>query len=537
MNYIRKVVVADDEAIQRQGLSQILRRLLPEAQIYLCCNGKEAYEQIGIEEIDLLITDIRMPVMDGMELIRQVHERNQGIQMVLISAYQEFEYARTAIRYGVTDYLVKPYSIETVKKLLAQINDKLSDDRKNQQEKDQYERLLSQSQEEEWKRELSLAMNGLVKIETLAQENLRTLNSPGVIILLRWKKQQPERVKRGCINEQQQSRLLKEISDRFQGCLLVPMEKGLLHQEYRLAVIAASYTDEECRDILIAVAEQLKMSRTVFWCGISGIQTNLAATLVKATEEAEEILSLSFFDGAVKNVCAGGIYLYDAMCDCLDAPICSVSSFEEKLKKAVHKGDEETVREQMQQLADRLDQQPYLSPFKVKHTISSMVMRLARDLEGIIQHKIYDELLNELYKKYGECDSYLELFQISVDVLVKAAAYFSQETDQYDAVLNIISYMKKHFHEEITLQQLADKAHFSENYLSAQIKKRTGMTYAGFLMHLRMERASTLLLQTDQKVVDIAGQCGIHDSSYFNRVFRRQFNLSPEQYRKVHKKC
>lgn len=112
MKYIKTIVVADDESMQCEILSQIISQMIPEAQIFSCSNGVEAYEIIRERSVDVLITDIRMPEMDGMMLIEKVSKEFPGVKTLLISAYQEFEYARNAIKFGVFDYLVKPFRIE-----------------------------------------------------------------------------------------------------------------------------------------------------------------------------------------------------------------------------------------------------------------------------------------------------------------------------------------------------------------------------------------------------------------------------------------
>lgn len=104
---IRKIIIADDESIQRNVLSSVVRKIVPPlTEIEICVNGKEAFEKISKGGTDLLITDIRMPVMDGMELISLVARDFPQIKIILISAYQEFEYAKSAISCGVSEYLV-----------------------------------------------------------------------------------------------------------------------------------------------------------------------------------------------------------------------------------------------------------------------------------------------------------------------------------------------------------------------------------------------------------------------------------------------
>ena len=115
---INSIVLADDESIQRDTLSTIIQRYVS-ANIRLCSNGRDALSLIEEELPDLLITDIRMPVMDGMELIKEVSSRYPSLKTVLISAYSEFSYAKTAITCGVSEYLLKPFRPEEIRKSTA----------------------------------------------------------------------------------------------------------------------------------------------------------------------------------------------------------------------------------------------------------------------------------------------------------------------------------------------------------------------------------------------------------------------------------
>ncbi|MDL2301908.1 response regulator [Lachnospiraceae bacterium OttesenSCG-928-D06] len=530
MDYIKKIVIADDESIQREGLSQIITGITPNTRIYVCSNGEEAYEIVSSEEIDVLITDIRMPVMDGMDLIGKIRQEGIPVKIVLISAYQEFEYAKAAITYGVVEYLVKPFRVESVRNILGKINQELSLDIQKNEVINQYEQILSKNHQDDRTKELASVLNGIKRIDKLDREIQEELRKRGTLVLLRWKNQLPEVQLGEALTEIQQRKLLSRISEAFPKCYLIPLEKGLDIQECRIAVLAKEHGITDCSNKLLQIQNELGVFDIIFWCGISEEQDDLLSHMQSAMQQAEEVLSYCFY---TKKEAA--IFVYKDMCEYLERPMDRVAVSEKALREGVHKGDYGAIKNLLHKMEENFKKNPYYLPFKVKHTMSSMIMGIVKDLEGMITRTTYDEVLNDSYKRYGECDSLETLFQISKELLIQTAAYFTQETGQSDVVEDIIAYIKKHFMEEMTLQQLADRVHFSANYLSTKIKKRTGMTYTGYITSLRIEQAHRLLLQTDLKVVDIAAQCGFHDSSYFNRIFRRKYDTSPEQYRKVHK--
>lgn len=529
MNYIKSIVVADDESMQCEILCQILSSMMPEAKVYSANNGMEAYEYMREYPVDVLITDIQMPVMDGMELIKKIAEEMPGISIVLISAYQEFEYARKALEYGAFDYLVKPFRVESIAKILGKINKKIEEEVETSQQITYYEKIVQLYHKDHQMEKLALVIKGMASMEEVDEKLYQTIAMPGILLLLRWKRKIESGRTEG-LTEFQQERLLQDIVKGFPAGYLVPLDKGLDSREYRVALVAPGVKEQEAVEFMENFLKESIAKQRVFWCGISREYENLAEEIQKAVEEAEEMITFSFYTRQ-----SGGIFPWNIYQENMEKIVQSVSNIEKSIREQIHKGNSAIAAEKLDRLEKKYSTPPYTAAFRVKHTVSSMVMRLLRDLEGMIFQSEYDEMINKAYILYGACDSLEELFEISRELLRNEAAYFGQETGNYDAVQEIILFIKKHFREDISLQVLAEKVHFSSNYLSAQIKKRTGMTYVEYLMNLRLEEASRLLLNTDRKVVDIAKVCGFNDSSYFNRIFRRMYKISPEQYRKVHK--
>ncbi len=123
------VQIVDDEPIIRKGLDKMIE--WQDMGFEVTCmaqNGKQALEQLEVEKVDVIITDIEMPIMNGLEFIKNVRESESTAvssrEIIVLTAYEDFEYARTAIKYGVTDYILKPISIEQLKDVLIKIKTK-----------------------------------------------------------------------------------------------------------------------------------------------------------------------------------------------------------------------------------------------------------------------------------------------------------------------------------------------------------------------------------------------------------------------------
>lgn len=122
------VLLVDDEHFLRQSLRRRFEETADDFRIIAeASNGEEALRALEDHDIQVVITDIRMPVMDGLELAMKIREKHSGILTVILSGYAEFEYARTAIQHGVTDYLLKPVSAEDLAGTLATLRTRLQE--------------------------------------------------------------------------------------------------------------------------------------------------------------------------------------------------------------------------------------------------------------------------------------------------------------------------------------------------------------------------------------------------------------------------
>ena len=126
-----RVLIVDDEKIERKGITFLLKQMDVECNIIESVNGQAALEYLAENKTDILLTDVKMPHMDGIELIRQIKERNinPGMKIVIISGYNDFEYAKLAVKLGVSDYLLKPVDPKEFELTMKKIVDELDNER------------------------------------------------------------------------------------------------------------------------------------------------------------------------------------------------------------------------------------------------------------------------------------------------------------------------------------------------------------------------------------------------------------------------
>ena len=143
------ILIVDDEKIERNGMKFLLKREAEEFQILEASNGREALGILEKQKADILLTDIKMPYMSGLELARQVSEKHPAMKMIMFSGYSDFSYAQSAIRYGVSDYILKPVDpgefSRTIQKAVGEINGQRKEQMIQTRQQDYLQRFFLQN--------------------------------------------------------------------------------------------------------------------------------------------------------------------------------------------------------------------------------------------------------------------------------------------------------------------------------------------------------------------------------------------------------
>lgn len=526
-----RVIVADDEAMQRNVLKEIIHKLCPSFEVIACSNGKEVYDLLAEKPVDIVLTDIRMPIMGGMELIKKIFEEYPRTKIILISAYQEFEYAKNAIKYKVVEYLIKPFRISEVQKVLDKVRFEIQKENENENSLNKYQILATKAQKQEEYNLLQGILKGNPEAVKLREEKYEILREFGTVALLRWRMESTDLGKVYlALSEQQQNTLMEHISFLFPHMFSVPQENDFNKSVRKTALLLPKETALEVSQKMEYCLKQLRQENIIFWAGLSNTKLCLAESAAEALAQAEEMLAFYFYETG------GGVFSFDKMHTIMDIPTKSTASFENLLHRAIRNSNADQVNDIVDGMKNALSKESRCYPNKIKHRISSVIVLILKELENEILQEQYDQLLNRSYQMYAECDSFDQLFEISKQLLGQAIRYSKQKRNQADAVEECISYIKTHLDSDLSLQRVAEYVHFHPNYLSGKLKEKVGLPYSVYVLKLRMELASRLLMDTGDKIQEIAIKCGFNDSNYFNRMFRREFNISPEQYRKAHKK-
>ncbi|WP_099469632.1 response regulator [Konateibacter massiliensis] len=535
-----KVLLVDDEALIREAISENIKWEKSGFEFLGACeNGKEAMEKINEEVPDLLITDICMPYVDGMELTRYVYEQYPLTKVIIISGYNEFEYAKTAVKYKVLEYVLKPVTAYELTDLLDKI--KTDFDQESDKKKD-----LKKIQEAYMSNLPMLKgrfLNSLIQGNVLAEDIKRKSEEFGVDLSARhfcaaivegddleeYMKRQPG------IKEDLILFSIYNITDeivRKHGCG-VTFQNG----EGKTAIIFKSNREERfrekvldiCTEIRNALNYYLKIETTI---GI-GKTLQKSSLLGESLETAKSVLEYRFL--------LGGNMVLDSkvlMEDKTDTEI-NISAWNDKILLNIKAGDAEEIRKMVNGLFQTF-RTDYMSKNRVILYIQNMVLLIVNMLEeaGLRDEEFMEgeyTFINRIYALNHLRDIENEL----VDFCIKVSQGMTNEKDSYgnkQAVMALDYIDKNYGNAEISLNSVCSHLAMSTSYFSSVFKSYTGETFIEALTKKRMEKAKNLIENTSLKSYEVADEVGFSDPHYFSITFKKHTGFTPTEYAKKKRK-
>lgn len=499
-----KVLIADDEVPIRDWLEYCIDHAeCGSRTVAKAANGKAALELFYELRPDILITDIKMPVMDGIELITKVRKTDPELPIIILTSYSEFSYARDAIKYGVTEYVLKT---EITTELMNELLLRISSVRKrretvNENEMHRREKLKRRLVEEsfltrsQWSREES------VKILKELQIKLRESD----IVAISFCDISGEN-----IVGPQELEIIENIVifsfDQHYSILLCNLleKKDLAKQQTELLELG--------KEIL---------KKTQCSVGMSGIY-NGYHKIPQALKEASECLSQRFYSEEEKIFTAWKINTENEWLE-------KTREMRRSLEK-VSKTD--NIKDSMQRVFEIISYIRQIHPTdtsQVKKILGSLIEILykaytpyeeedIRQAEGAIEklHKINrigeaERIIRELGNQFREAYENKNNYSVPVQRAVK--------------------YMHKNYANGITLANVAEYLELSPDYFSRIFKEETGINFTSYLTDIRLKKAMELFKTTNMKVYEVSDAVGYSNMSYFSTVFKKKFGVNPFEYK------
>ncbi|MGM9903834.1 response regulator transcription factor [Enterococcus hirae] len=472
------VLLVDDEYMILAGLKKIIDwNNLGFEVVATAENAMQGLATLEEKMIDLVITDVTMPEMNGIEFIEAAQKQHTNFEFMILSGYQEFDYLKGGIQLGAVNYLMKPVnkvelinSLKTVKQRLDHRNEQ-----KNQQEIYQ-EILFSQWLNEE--------------LDELSEEELlEKLGDKQRRILLAQLPRQTEKE----VNQWLMKRKEPFYYQRNYGKLLLFV---LLLEEETVPVF--------CKFIECTYPEQE-------WLISIGEETMEPEKVPESYQQAKDNLQLHQFYGEKKH----RVFYVDQ--GTAKEQSIDFSSF----NRVLQSGQLEAAQQMLTSFFEQF-QQAVMTPEDIRHFSFLLFMDIQRELI----HLDDDEYLTGI-QQINQAKSVQELHQLLLSLLKdqQNQKKYSQNIEKVLAILH------GQYNEPLTLKNVAENLHLNVMYLGQLFKKETKKSFSTYLNHLRMEKAKYLLIHSKQNINEISNEIGYNNTTYFSKLFKKIVGQSPTEYR------
>lgn len=527
------VLVADDEPRHRRGIADMVKMLRPDYRVFMAKDGEEAFKIIESNHIDILLTDIRMPNMDGLQLIEKLGARTESLKVVILSVYGHFDYARQAIKLGAFDYMLKPLEQKDMEDMLLKLDEAIAKQQSHFRAGELVKQKLSSAIPVYEQHLLTRWMRAEVSEEELHEIMSSFPNQhKGFVVLAQFDHGQIrhfytpdefEEVKRSFKDWISQSlqALGQSISFFLEG--MEPILASVITPTQSLEWLLKKDM-ERLTQFIEQVGIEFELTVSV---GIGGYAADLYHEAHRSFVQAQHALDYAFYYGRGKLVFYDDI-AYDPFKPALMLPS------DNGITAALNGLDREQAVAALQQLLERLMQGSYPSPAHLKDSMLYMLLTQIKANEAMLRNEEASNLIAEMEFQIPACTTLQELKDKSALYLHRIIASIeSRKNNKNQRIIELcMAYLAEHYMEDLSLEVVAKRFFFSPAYFSSFFKSHTSMTFTEYLLRLRIDHAIAQLQDGDKKISEIALSVGFRDAGYFTRIFKRETGMSPEEYRK-----
>lgn len=510
-----KILIVEDEYYSRKRLVKMVREWNSSVIVTGDVEtGIEAVNSIRREQPDIVITDIRMPEMDGLELSRYVREHHPSVFIGIISGYADFEYAREAIKYQVKGYLLKPIKKDDLYELLDELKEKWEElNRERQQYNTMLEKLASLNQI--WK--LTSAIYERNRLNESPMELFKLSQEPAGywVIVFKIYSHQEER-------DVESLKDLLKIEPTWDGFIFInPMVKN------EWIGICFTYSKEEGETFAgpselteTMISHMRERFHDRFSIGVSRLHASIDL-LSKGYREAKYALAQHLCCGA------GRLYEYGNLKE--SNSLEWKEEMERKLQQELKAGKAGSVKSMIHTIFTKVQDDQLGSIRLLQHIYSR--------IDAIIRSEMDEQMIQEAPRKdineFASLDQLVEELAGQVDRLCdRTSAAEVKEEENQELINDLIAYVKENYACEISLEVLAKHRYYlNSSYLSRLFKSKTGQGFSDFLIACRMNKAKELIETNWFSISEISGLVGYTKPSYFIFMFKKYYGKTPGDYK------
>ncbi|MDQ0154043.1 response regulator [Robertmurraya andreesenii] len=505
-----KLLIVDDEQVEREAMEVILQKAYPNLIIKQAKNGNMAVEIAHEFQPDLVLMDIKMPGMNGLEAVEQISTDYPHIKFIMVTAYDMYDYLRSAIKLGVKDYLLKPSNTKEILHIVGKVMGEIEQEKKRKE--------VNKIQSEAFQKALAIVETDVVT--QLLFDHVHEIRFNMLVEMLG----------------------VRSTNEMFVICVIMP--KG-------------------CERSYFAVKEKMRQIGSGWVGALSGNQ--LPIIVFREPEKsyrsqaiflAREILSIApagqfeeWFVG-IGDVTDSLEELrqsyHNSLIATLDITLPSKYRFFSDVPNLEEYCEEDMVTYRENEFSDLIRlgkwEQIHLNVRRLiqcyERKGADLLQSQQRLLESLwiisrVMNEMGVEAVTPLYS--FKAQNYRQLYMEAELLIDKMKQTYEEYSHLYEAdtIKQIKQYIMEHSHENISLETLAQKVGLSPIYISKMFKEKLGINYIDFLTDCRIEKAKKLLCDPIKSIKEISFEVGYHEPNYFSKVFKKVCQMSPKEYRRT----
>lgn len=489
-------------------------------QIYMAFNVEKAKEIFRLNNIDILITDIEMPMESGLDLMKWVRERGYGCKAICLTCHAEFDFARKALHYGMMEYVIKPVDFKKLGEIIQRAVNEVQEEQRKKVREDRGVYLEFNKQTLEsvfWKRLITGDIGKDQNIIMKQAEKMQASYDFNEEYLLTFFKIQ--RIYNHEKDWKEEPELMKYIVNNFAGDILLDeitaVRTGWMDRTMWI-VFSGNNVNELSERIerFLNTCRELAGVGIVAYLGESSYGEQLYQVFEKLREAEQKNVTIESGIVVVGQEQETGEYLKTQFA---------------KMRRLLHDKDWEKIREFIDESwfpGRKIGKEEFfLESEAAIYEIYRFLEENAIDVENFWTERLLEER-KETDQSVGNFSEWLREATKILEFIC------SRKTKDTEVITRIKKYIQENIEEKISREQIAEYVHFSTDYIPKLFKKETGISLSEYVMTQKMECAKKLIEEGDDTISNIAIRMGYNSISYFSEIFRRYTGYLPSDYKR-----
>lgn len=528
-----RILIVDDDVQIREGITEgIDWNSLGIEEVQNCSDGVAALELFQTFCPDIILADVRMPQMDGLEFLKRIKSLNSEVKVIMISGYSDFEYLKCALQYGAEDYELKPIKVRNLIKLINKTKEKIIKERYSKAKVDEYQNSYEKNfigevirgeindpnviagyfQPKFKTKDVKIVICGILGMECKLNEQIDF--SAGKKIILEYFKSVEEDLMCFYINEKEFLLIMPAL----------PSSLYVYNQQNKMKLCCLTLKEKLRKEgITISLGVSLEVNISFIRQGYELARCSLEERIydgresihiqtVRLVKEVTDKESQSVRSAETERV------LRDLLPEISDAYLLhNISLVEEILIRAKQAVKDHCVTNMKMVLEFILNSCIQINNSYIKKGDKEkpfLIIAIHEELEQCIFLDDYIEYANKIFRQALE-DEQKKIQQKYSLPIAKA-----------------VSYIQTHYVDNLTAEFMSDYIEKTPNYFSHLFKKEAGVSFKEYLNMIRIQKARELLSETDLKIYEVAELVGYRDSIYFSQAFKKAMGYSPAECRR-----